>query len=111
VLSPIEKGASTAAKPFRDLFNFVGDAFDAKSENKKLKKQLARARAELAASATAVRENQQLRAMVDLPRRAGFPQGTDPVTARVIARSPTDWYSTIQLDQGRSDGPRVHQPV
>ena len=111
VLSPIEKGASTAAKPFRDLFNFVGDAFGAKGENKKLKKQLARARAELAAAQTAVRENEILRGMVNLPRRAGFPQGTNPVTARVIARSPTDWYSTIQVDKGRGDGVRNDQPV
>jgi rod shape-determining protein MreC len=111
VLSPIEKGASTAAKPFRDLFNFVGDAFDAKSQNKKLKKQLAQTRMQLAAAQTAVRENEQLRAMVGLSRRPGFPQGTQPVTARVIARSPTDWYSTIQVDKGRSDGVRVDQPV
>jgi rod shape-determining protein MreC len=111
VLKPIEKGASTAAKPFRDLFNFFGDAFGAKGENKKLKKQLARARAELARTQTAVRENEQLRAMVNLPQRLGFPQGTQPVTARVIARSPTDWYSTIQVDKGRGDGIREDQPV
>jgi rod shape-determining protein MreC len=111
VLSPIEKGASTAAKPFRDLFNFVGDAFGAKGENKRLKKDLARARAQLAAAQTAVRENEILRGMVNLPKRAGFPQGTNPVTARVIARSPTDWYSTIQVDKGSSDGIRSKQPV
>ena len=111
VLKPIEKGASTAAKPFRDLINFFGDAFDAKGENKKLKKQLARARAELARTQTAVRENEQLRAMVNLTQRTGFPQGTEPVTARVIARSPTDWYSTIQVDKGRGDGIREDQPV
>ena len=111
VLSPIEKGASTAAKPFRDLFNFVGDAFDAKGENKRLKKELARTRTQLAASQTAVRENEILRGMVNLPRRAGFPQGTNPVTARVIARSPTAWYSTIQVDRGSSDGIREKQPV
>jgi len=111
VLAPIEKGASTAAKPFRDLFNFVGDAFDAKDENKKLKKELARARTQLAATQTAVRENEILRAMVDLPKRAGFPQGTSPVAARVIARSPTDWYSTVQVDKGRGDGIREDQPV
>ena len=111
VLSPVEKGASTAAKPFRDLFNFFGDAFGAKGENKKLKRQLAEARAELAAAQTAVRDNEQLRAMVGLSRRPGFPQGTSPVTARVIARSPTDWYSTIQVDKGRGDGIRVDQPV
>jgi rod shape-determining protein MreC len=111
VLAPIEKGASTAAKPFRDLFNFVGDAFDAKDENKKLKKELARARAQLAATQTAVRENEIFRGMVNLPKRAGFPQGTNPVTARVIARSPTDWYSTVQVDKGRGDGIRQNQPV
>ena len=111
VLAPIEKGASTAAKPFRDLFNFVGDAFDAKDENKKLKKELARARTQLAATQTAVRENEILRAMVDLPKRVGFPQGTSPVAARVIARSPTDWYSTVQVDKGRGDGIREDQPV
>jgi rod shape-determining protein MreC len=33
------------------------------------------------------------------------------VTARVIAHSPTVWYSTIQIDKGRSDGVRVNQPV
>jgi rod shape-determining protein MreC len=111
VLSPIEKGASTAAKPFRDLVNFVGDAFGAKGENKKLKKQLAQARVQLAAAQTAVRENEQLRAMVGLSRRAGFPQGTNPVTARVIARSPTDWYSAVQIDKGKNDGIRPDQPV
>ena len=111
VLKPIEKGASTAAKPFRDLFNFVGDAFGAKGENKKLKKQLAQTRARLAAAQTATRDNQQLRAMVNLSQRPGFPQGTRPETARVIARSPTDWYSTIQIDKGRDDGVRASQPV
>jgi rod shape-determining protein MreC len=111
VLKPIEKGASAVAKPFRDLFNFVGDAFDAKGENKRLKKELAHARNRLAATRTALRENEQLRAMVGLEQRPGFPQGTRPVTARVIARSPTDWYSTVQIDKGRGDGIREDQPV
>lgn len=111
VLSPIESGASKALKPFRDLFNWVGDAFDAKGENKRLKKELARTRSELARAQTAIRENQQLRAMVGLPRQPGFPQGTNPVTARVIARSPTDWYSSITIDKGSSDGIRSDQPV
>ena len=111
VLSPVESGASKALKPFRDLFNWVGDAFSAKGDNKKLKKELAQARSQLAAAETAVRENEQLRAMVGLPRRAGFPQGTNPVTARVIARSPTDWYSSVQIDKGTSDGVRADEPV
>jgi rod shape-determining protein MreC len=104
VLSPIESGANKVFKPFRDLFNWVGDAFDATDENKKLKKELAQARTELAQARSAQRENEQLRAMVDLRKEPGFPQGLDPVTARVIARSPTDWSSTIQINKGTSDG-------
>ena len=104
VLSPIESGASKVFKPFRDLFNWVGDAFNATDENKKLKKELAQTRTDLAQARDAQRENEQLRAMVDLRKEPGFPEGLDPVTARVIARSPTDWTSTIQINKGTDDG-------
>jgi rod shape-determining protein MreC len=33
------------------------------------------------------------------------------VTAGVIARSPTDWYSSVKIDKGSSDGIRQDQPV
>ena len=33
------------------------------------------------------------------------------MAARVIARSPTVWYSTIRINKGRGDGVRVDQPV
>jgi rod shape-determining protein MreC len=111
VLAPIESGASKVFKPFRDLFNWVGDAFDANSENKKLKKELATARTDLAEARTAARDNEQLRRMVDLQKEPAFPDGMDPVTARVIARAPTDWSSTIQINKGTGDGVRQDQPV
>jgi rod shape-determining protein MreC len=111
VLSPIESGASKVFKPFRDLFNWVGDAVDANSENKRLKKELAQARTELAQARTATRENEQLRKLVGLHREPDFPQNTNPVTARVIARSSTDWSSTIQINKGTDDGVRADMPV
>jgi rod shape-determining protein MreC len=104
VLSPIESGASKVFKPFRDLFNWVGDAFNATDENKKLKKELAKTRTDLAQARDAQRENEQLRAMVDLRKEPTFPDGYNPVTARVIARSPTDWTSTVQINKGTDDG-------
>jgi rod shape-determining protein MreC len=33
------------------------------------------------------------------------------VTARVIARSPTVWYSSVKIDKGESDGVKIDQPV
>jgi rod shape-determining protein MreC len=34
-----------------------------------------------------------------------------PVTSRVIGKSPTIWYSTVTIDKGRTDGVRTEQPV
>ena len=40
-----------------------------------------------------------------------MPLGFDPVTGRVIARSPTVWYSTVTIDHGTSAGVAVNDPV
>jgi rod shape-determining protein MreC len=110
-LAPLETGASRALKPLRDLFGWFGDTVDAKQENDKLRKEVERLRSQVAQNQTATHDNRQLRRLVDLQKDATFPQGTNPVTARVIARSPTVWYSSIKIDKGRSDGVRVDQPV
>ena len=111
VLAPIEEGASRAFKPFRDAINWTGDVFDAKSENKELKEEVANLREDLAAAQTDQREAEQLRGLVDLPEDELFPQNTDAVTARVIARSPTSWQSSIQIDKGSSAGIEKDMPV
>jgi rod shape-determining protein MreC len=110
-LAPIETGASRALKPVRDLFGWFGDTLDAKDENERLKKEVERLRGEVARSQTARRDAQQLRGLVGLQRQDGFPQGTKPVTARVIARSPTVWFSSMKIDKGSDDGVRADQPV
>ncbi|HEU5142031.1 MAG TPA: rod shape-determining protein MreC, partial [Solirubrobacterales bacterium] len=35
----------------------------------------------------------------------------EPVTARVIGRSPTSWHAAVNIDVGRDDGVRVDDPV
>ena len=110
-LAPIEEGASRAFKPVRDAINWAGDVFDAKSENKELKDGVAQLREDLAAAQTAQREAEQLRSLVGLPKDELFPQSTEPVTARVIARSPTSWQSTVQIDKGSGAGIHEDMPV
>jgi rod shape-determining protein MreC len=110
-LAPIETGASRALKPLRDLFGWAGDTMDAKDENKRLKAEVERLRGELAQARTAQRDARQLRGLVGLQRDDGFPRGTKPVTSRVIARSPTVWYSSVKIDKGSGDGIEVDQPV
>jgi rod shape-determining protein MreC len=109
--APIETGASRALKPVRDFFGWAGDTIDAKDQNAALKKEVERLRTDLAEAQTAVRDSGQLKQIAELHDQDYFPQGTHPVTARVIAKSPTVWHSSVKIDKGTGDGVRVDQPV
>jgi rod shape-determining protein MreC len=109
--APVETGASRALKPMRDFFGWAGDTIDAKDQNTELKNEVQRLRTRLAESETSLRDSRELDALAALRRENYFPQSTAPVTARVIARSSTVWYSSLKIDKGSSDGVRIDQPV
>jgi rod shape-determining protein MreC len=111
VLSPIQTGATRALKPFRDAVAWTGDTLAAKGENERLRDEVGRLRQELAATQTARRDFEQLSGFADIAREGSFPNGTRPVTARVIARSPTVWWSSVQINRGSGDGIEVDKPV
>jgi rod shape-determining protein MreC len=110
-LSPLQTGASRALKPIRDAIAWTGDTISAKSENERLRAEVGRLRRELAVTATTRRDAAQLAGFEAIARSQTFPSNTDPVTARVIARSPTVWWSSLQINKGSGDGIRVDQPV
>jgi rod shape-determining protein MreC len=110
IFSPVESGVSTVIKPFRDIAGWTGDVLHANGENKKLRKEVAQLRLQASQGQLAEQDVAQLRGLVDLPKKAGYP-ALKTVTARIVARSPQVWYSTVQINTGRSDGVRVNQPV
>jgi len=110
IFSPIESVASDAVKPFRDLFNWFGDTFDAKSENKKLKKELEELRAEVVDQDAKLRSSTQLQAISELDGEAGL-AAMKPVNARVVLANPVIWYSTVNINRGSGDGVHVNDPV
>jgi rod shape-determining protein MreC len=110
-VAPIETGASRALKPVRDLFSWAGDTIDAKDQNADLKQEVQQLRGDLAKAETDLHDANQLKALASLHQENYFPQSTDPVTARVIAKSATVWYSTLKIDKGSGDGLRENQPV
>ena len=111
VFGPLQEGADRALKPARDLINWFDETFDARGENDRLKSELQEFRGKAVAGEAAVQENVQLRKLFDLDRSGAIPSGYDPVTGRVISRSPTIWYSTVTIDKGTSAGVKVDDPV
>ncbi|MEX0620535.1 MAG: hypothetical protein WD181_03050, partial [Solirubrobacterales bacterium] len=104
VFGPLEKVAGSALKPVRDLVNWFDETMDARGDRERLTRQLEEARALAVAGKVAVQENRQLRELVRLKQRGNIPGSYTPVTASVISRSPTVWYSTVGIDKGSSDG-------
>ncbi len=111
VLGPLEEGADRALKPARDLVNWFDETFEARGENENLKEELAEARDQLAQAQTAAGQRQQLEKLAELTGGGLIPPGNEAVTARVIGRSPTVWYSTVTIDKGTSAGVRVDDAV
>ena len=110
VFGPMEEGATRALKPARDLVNWVDETFNARGENEDLRSELQELRTQLAQAQSAEGENEQLRNLLDLDRQGAL-AGFTPVTARVIGRSPTVWYSTVTIDTGSSAGVKTNDPV
>jgi rod shape-determining protein MreC len=110
VVSPIQDGASRALKPVRDLFGWLDDAFKARGQRDKLRKQLDKVRGQEVQYAAEARQAAQLRGLLGLDTRLKLSQYR-PVAATVIGRSPTLWYSTVTVDHGGADGVHRDDPV
>jgi rod shape-determining protein MreC len=111
VFSPVTTAADRALKPARDLVNWFDETFDARGRNSRLHSELEQARKQSVGSQAALAENEQLRSLLKLDESGAIPSGYTPVSARVIARSPTVWFSDVIVDAGRGDGIAVEDPV
>lgn len=110
VFAPIQEGASRALKPVRDAVGWFSDTAKAKDERDRLRTERDALRRQLISNQLDRRELVQLRGMVGLERASQL-SAYRPVAARVIGRSPTVWYATINVDKGSNEGVRVDQPV
>ena len=111
IFGPITEGADRALKPARDLVNWFDETFEARGENDRLKDKVTSLRDELARAQSTQLEAKELSRLQELASGGIVPDGSKPVTARVVGRSPTVWYSTVTIDKGTSAGIRVNDPV
>lgn len=112
VFSPLQDVADRALKPARDFVGWFDQTFEARGENDRLRDELAAVRTLAVAGQAARQENAQLRKLVALDRGPLLASAAyEPMTGRVIARSPTVWHSAVTIDLGKGDGVRVDDPV
>ncbi|MGH2975495.1 MAG: rod shape-determining protein MreC, partial [Solirubrobacterales bacterium] len=112
IFTPVQSVADRALKPARDLVDWFDKTFDARGENSRLRSQLVKVRRQAVAGQEALQENAQLRKLVELDRGPALAESAyEPVTGRVIARSPTVWNSTVTVDVGSGEGVAVDDPV
>ncbi len=110
VVSPIQNVASTAVSPVRNLFNWIGDTFNAKGQVNGLRKRNDALLHQNVALNEQLREAQQIAGLKAVDAGAGLADNR-PVSATVIAASPNAWFRTIVIDKGTGDGIRDDMPV
>ena len=111
VLRPFEVAAERVARPFQDAAGWIGGLTGAKSENEKLRKEVDALRQQVIQSQTALRENEQLRKLIDLRDSPRFPKDYRGLAVRVIARPASQFERQVVVAAGSNDGVRIHDPV
>lgn len=111
VLGPFSEVTDRAFKPARDSINWFDETFQARGDNEALREEVADLRDKLAEAQTTAAQREELGRLAELTGGGLIPAGYEGVTARVVVRSPSVWYTTITIDKGTSAGVRVDDPV
>jgi len=110
-LRPFQIAATRVAQPFRDAYDYVDGLTSAKSENTRLKKEVAVLRAELLANAAKGQQFDALAKLVHYEQGPSFPKDFRAVTARVISFPSGPFTDTLTIEAGSSSGLRINTPV
>jgi rod shape-determining protein MreC len=111
VLRPFEVAADRVASPFEDAASWFGGLLHAKSDNKKLRKEVEQLRAQGIVNLAALRENAQLKQQLKYLESPRYPEDYRPVVARVIARAPSQFAQQIVVSAGKNQGITKHDAV
>lgn len=111
VLRPFQVAAERIARPFSDAYDYMSGLVSAKSENGRLRREVASYRQQLAQNQTAALENTQLKALLHYRGAPSFPKDYRPIAATVIVPSSSDFQQEIGIDVGSADGVQPQSPV
>ncbi len=110
VLAPVQEGASKVLSPVRDVAGWFSDTLRAKSRSDRLQKEVNALTAQVDRYRQQSILNGQLANQIRLDNSLGI-SSYRPVAAQVIARDPTLWFQTIEVNKGSADGVNLNDPV
>jgi len=110
VLRPFQVAAERVARPFRDVYGYFDGLVGAKSENERLRREVAQLRQQAIANENAARDATRFRDLLRFEDSAIFPQDYRPVNARVIS-FPTGFEQVVTIAAGSNRGIGEHAPV
>jgi rod shape-determining protein MreC len=111
VLRPFQVAADRVAQPFEDVYGYFKGLADAKSEADRLRDENRQLRALAAQAATARREVDSLRSLLDLRFPASFPDDFRYIAASVTALPASAFEQRVVVSAGWNDGVRKNDAV
>ena len=100
MVAPFQKMVSTTVDAIQDVWTVYVASISAARENKELKKALAQATADQNHYREVLLENERLRKFIHFKET----ESRIMVAAKVIARDPSPWFSTMMIDKGTDEG-------
>jgi len=110
-LRPFQVAAERVARPFRDAYDYVTGLTGAKSENKKLRREVRQLRAQATANLAAARQVAELKALLRFEELKTFPKSFRPVNTTVISFPGTPFAQHVTIAAGSNSGIRLNTPV
>jgi len=106
-IAPVQSAVDGAFEPVTDWWAGVTESSSLKSENARLERELAEARTAARRAVPVERENEELLRLAELDYVANVPR----ITTEIVAASPGNFGSAVELSKGSDDGIAVGMPV
>lgn len=108
VVTPAQSTVSETGGFFSKLFGYFGNVEKLKDENALLKNENTNLQKHIKDMERFEKENEKLRKMLDLREKQ---TKIDMVAASVVAKDPSNWYSTFTINRGEKNGIKRNQAV
>ncbi|HLW47627.1 MAG TPA: rod shape-determining protein MreC [bacterium] len=107
VLAPPAVVLSRVSGFFADAWSFITEIGTLRTENQRLTAEVARLREENARLRPDAQENARLRTLLGFKQQLPYRS----LAARIVGRDPSQWFSTVLVDRGASEGVARDDPV